>query len=83
MEYFKTAGGVGTPFAQVQSHTFKNNGKDISQEEYCKIQSGITNETQGGGLQTTHPDPCGIKARINKERKKNDENRKKNDETPK
>ena len=71
MGYLNTAGGVGTPFAQVQTHTFKNNGKDISQEEYCKIQSGITNETQGGGLQTSHPDPCGNKAKIEENRKKN------------
>jgi len=69
MGYFKTEGGVGSPFAQAQDHTFKNNGKDITQEEYCKIQSGITNETQGGGLQTSHPDPCGKKAETEKKRK--------------
>tara|TARA_R110000803_G_scaffold78612_2_gene143786 strand:+ start:1109 stop:1354 length:246 start_codon:yes stop_codon:yes gene_type:complete len=74
MGYFKTEGGVGSPFTQKQSYEYKHNGKNITKERYCEIQSANNesgNETKGGGLQTTDPDACGIKARINEERKKN------------
>ena len=71
MGYFKVTGGVATPFLQTEKYWFKNNGKTITQKEYCKIQSEISNETQGGGLQTNHPDACGLKANREKKRKDN------------
>lgn len=82
MGYFKTEGGVSTPFLQWEGgkspekttpgeYWFKNNGKDITQAEYCEAQGKISNETQGGGLQTNHPDACGLKAKRNKEREDN------------
>ena len=71
MGYFKTIGGVTTPLLQKENYWFKNNGKTITQAEYCKIQSEIgDDETKGAGLQTNHPDACGLKAKREKERKK-------------
>jgi len=73
MGYFKVTGGVATPFLQTESYWFKNNGKNITQAEYCKIQSKINQNTgQGGhGLQTNHPDACGLKAKRDKDRADN------------
>ena len=72
MGYFKVAGGVTTPFLQTETYYFKNNGETITQEQYCKIVKGIgDNETKGGGLQTNHPDACGNKAKIEKDRAEN------------
>ena len=72
MGYFKVTGGVATPFLQTETYWFKNNGKTITQAEYCKIQGGIgDDETKGGGLQTNHPDACGLKAKREKARKEN------------
>lgn len=72
MGLFKVTGGVATPFFQTEEYWFKNNGKTITQKQYCKIQSGIGNdETKGAGLQTNHPDACGLKAKREKARKDN------------
>ena len=72
MGLFKFIGGVATPFLQTE-YWFKNNGKKITQAEYCKIQSKINQNTgEGGkGLQTNHPDACGLKAKREKARKEN------------
>tara|TARA_R100000458_G_C8246331_1_gene224205 strand:- start:137 stop:358 length:222 start_codon:yes stop_codon:yes gene_type:complete len=71
MGYFKVTGGIASPLLQKEEYWFKNNGKTITQEEYCKIQKGIgDDETKGAGLQTNHPDACGIKAKHKKDRKK-------------
>ena len=72
MGYFKVTGGVATPFLQKEEYWFKNDGKVITQAQYCKIQSDIGNdETKGAGLQTNHPDACGNKAKTKKARKEN------------
>ena len=72
MGLFKVTGGVATPFLQTEEYWFKNNGKTITQKEYCKIQSEIGNdETKGAGLQTSHPDACGLKAKRDKDREDN------------
>ena len=73
MGYFKVTGGVATPVLQKEKqYWFKNNGKTITQAEYCKVQSSIGNdETKGAGLQTNHPDACGKIAKREEERKKN------------
>jgi len=73
MGYFKTIGGVTTPFLQTEAYYFKNNGKTITQEEYCDLQSKINQDTgEGGqGLQTNHPDACGLKAKRDKDRADN------------
>ena len=87
MGYFKTIGGVTTPFLQKKKpsyetteeehskenpYWYKNNGKKITQHIYCKIQSEIgDDETKGAGLQTNDPDACGLIAKRNKERKDN------------
>jgi len=72
MGYFKVTGGVATPFLQTEAYYFKNNGKEITQEQYCKEQDAIgEDETKGAGLQTNHPDACGKIAKREKERKEN------------
>tara|TARA_R100000544_G_C2166275_1_gene30072 strand:+ start:151 stop:390 length:240 start_codon:yes stop_codon:yes gene_type:complete len=74
MGYFKVTGGVTTAFFQKEEkYWFKNNGKTITQKEYCSLQSKIDQNTgEGGmGLQTSHPDACGLKAKREKQRKNN------------
>ena len=75
MGYFKVAGGVASPLKQekkAETYWFKNNGKTITQSQYCKVQSEICDdETKGAGLQTNHPDACGLIAKREKERKDN------------
>ena len=76
MGYFKVAGGVASPLKQekkAETYWFKNNGKTITQKQYCEAQSKINQDTgEGGqGLQTNHPDACGLKAKREKERKDN------------
>ena len=55
------------------NHQFKNNGKTITQKQYCEAQGKINQDTGEGGmsLQTNHPDACGLIAKRDKERKDN------------
>tara|TARA_R100001015_G_scaffold3775_1_gene1312 strand:- start:9 stop:353 length:345 start_codon:yes stop_codon:yes gene_type:complete len=59
-------------FKNRNTYYYKNNGKKITQYEYCKLQGKINQDTgQGGeGLQTDDPDPCGKKAKTEKARSK-------------
>ena len=71
MGYFKVTGGVTTPFLQkAEAYWFKNNGKTITKKEYCNLQGKINQDTgEGGqGLQTNHPDACGLKAKRDEDR---------------
>ncbi len=80
MGYFKVTGGVATPFLQKEkTYYFKNNGKTITQKQYCEAQAKINQDTgEGGmGLQTNHPDACGLKAKRDKEREDNQKKPKK------
>tara|TARA_Y100000593_G_scaffold92195_1_gene183032 strand:- start:176 stop:442 length:267 start_codon:yes stop_codon:yes gene_type:complete len=71
MGYFKTVGGVTTPFLQMKlpEYWYKVNGKKVNYEEYKKAwKEGV--EGRRPNLQTNHPDPFGIQARHKKEREK-------------
>tara|TARA_R110002020_G_scaffold40256_4_gene119167 strand:+ start:1173 stop:1445 length:273 start_codon:yes stop_codon:yes gene_type:complete len=65
MGYFKTIGGVTTPLTQKvydKEFYFKKDGKSITNQEYCKLQSSIDSDIPPSfSLTTDHPDPCGKK----------------------
>jgi hypothetical protein len=87
MGYFKTIGGVTTPFFQKKKpsyetteeehskenpYWYKKDGVKITKHIYCKWQKKIPPDTPPTfNLQTNDPDACGLKAKRKKEREDN------------
>ena len=79
MGYFKTVGGVTTPLTQKvydKEFYFKKDGKEITNQEYCRLQNSIDSDVPPSfNLQTNHPDPCGKKEKREYERALNQRKR--------
>lgn len=75
MGYFKTIGGVTSPLTQKvydQEFWFKKDGKSITNQEYCRLQSSIGPDVPPDfNLTTNHPDACGKKEKREYDRKDN------------
>ena len=79
MGYFKVTGGVATPLKQKvydKEFYFKKDGKSITNQEYCRLQSSIGPDVPPNfSLTTNHPDPCGKKEKREYERALNQRKR--------